>query len=78
MNWRVIIRPNAEADLQEAWSWYEAQRTGLETAARELRWEWLRAEAASIDAALVATGPGSAAVMMGLGMAALLGRRVVK
>ena len=29
MNWRVIIRPNAEADLQEAWSWYEAQRTGL-------------------------------------------------
>ena len=29
MNWRVIIRPNAEADLQEAWSWYESQRAGL-------------------------------------------------
>ena len=29
MNWRVIIRPNAEADLREAWSWYESQRAGL-------------------------------------------------
>ena len=29
MNWRVIIRPNAEADLREAWLWYESQRTGL-------------------------------------------------
>jgi len=29
---------------------------GLETAARELRWEWLRAEAASVGAAAVATG----------------------
>jgi plasmid stabilization system protein ParE len=29
LNWRVIIRPNAEADLREAWQWYESQRTGL-------------------------------------------------
>ena len=29
MNWRVIIRPNAEADLREAWAWYESQRAGL-------------------------------------------------
>jgi len=29
---------------------------GLETAARELRWEWLRAEAASTGATVVATG----------------------
>ena len=29
MNWRVIIRPNAEADLREAWLWYESQRAGL-------------------------------------------------
>jgi toxin ParE1/3/4 len=29
VNWHVIIRPNAEADLQEACSWYESQRAGL-------------------------------------------------
>jgi plasmid stabilization system protein ParE len=29
VNWRVIIRPNAEADLQEAQAWYESRRTGL-------------------------------------------------
>ncbi len=29
MNWRVIIRPNAEADIQEARAWYELQRAGL-------------------------------------------------
>ena len=29
MIWRVIIRPNAEADLREAWAWYESQRAGL-------------------------------------------------
>jgi toxin ParE1/3/4 len=29
VNWRIIIRPNAETDLQEAWSWYESQRAGL-------------------------------------------------
>ncbi len=29
MNWRVIIRPKAEADLQEARSWYESLRAGL-------------------------------------------------
>ncbi len=29
MKWRVIIRPNAEADLREAWSWYESQRVGF-------------------------------------------------
>jgi toxin ParE1/3/4 len=29
VNWRVIIRPRAEADLQGAWAWYESQRTGL-------------------------------------------------
>ena len=29
MSWPVIIRPNAEADSQEAWKWYESQRPGL-------------------------------------------------
>ena len=29
MNWQFIIRPKAEADLQEAWSWYETRRPGL-------------------------------------------------
>jgi toxin ParE1/3/4 len=29
VKWRVIIRPRAEADLQEAWIWYESQRRGL-------------------------------------------------
>lgn len=29
MNWRVIIRPNAEADAREAWEWYESRRPGL-------------------------------------------------
>jgi toxin ParE1/3/4 len=29
VNWRVIIRPNAEADLAEARIWYESQRAGL-------------------------------------------------
>ncbi|HEX5400148.1 MAG TPA: type II toxin-antitoxin system RelE/ParE family toxin [Verrucomicrobiae bacterium] len=29
MSWPVIIRPNAEADLREAWAWYESQRPGL-------------------------------------------------
>jgi len=29
VNWRVIIRPRAEADLQEAREWYETQRPGL-------------------------------------------------
>lgn len=29
MSRRVIIRPNAEADLQEARRWYETQRAGL-------------------------------------------------
>jgi toxin ParE1/3/4 len=29
VNWRVIIRPNAEADLREARSWYNSQRLGL-------------------------------------------------
>ena len=29
MKWRVIIRPRAEADLQDAWQWYESQRAGL-------------------------------------------------
>lgn len=29
VNWEIIIRPRAEADLQEAWSWYESQRSGL-------------------------------------------------
>lgn len=34
----------------------KARNLGLETAARELRWAWLKEEAASSDAALVATG----------------------
>ena len=29
MNWRVIIRPAAEADLRDARLWYETQRPGL-------------------------------------------------
>ena len=29
MKWRVIIRPNAEADLAGAQVWYESQRAGL-------------------------------------------------
>jgi plasmid stabilization system protein ParE len=29
VNWRVIIRPNAEADLREARLWYDSQRPGL-------------------------------------------------
>jgi plasmid stabilization system protein ParE len=29
VNWCVIIRPNAEADLAEARAWYESQRAGL-------------------------------------------------
>jgi toxin ParE1/3/4 len=29
VSWRVIIRPNAEADLRDAWAWYQSQRPGL-------------------------------------------------
>lgn len=29
MNRRVVIRPNAEADLSAARTWYESQRAGL-------------------------------------------------
>ena len=29
MSWRVIIRPNAEADAREARLWYESRRVGL-------------------------------------------------
>ena len=29
MSWRVIIRPNAEADAREARQWYESRRMGL-------------------------------------------------
>ena len=29
MSWRVIIRPNAEADLHEAQLWYNSRRLGL-------------------------------------------------
>jgi plasmid stabilization system protein ParE len=29
VSWQVIIRPRAEEDLQEAWSWYQSQRPGL-------------------------------------------------
>ena len=29
MSWRVIIRPNAEADAREARDWYESRRIGL-------------------------------------------------
>lgn len=29
MNWRVLIRPQAEADLRDARRWYERQRQGL-------------------------------------------------
>jgi len=29
VNWRVIIRPAAEADLRDARLWYETQRPGL-------------------------------------------------
>jgi len=30
MKYRVIVRPEAEYDLKEAFSWYEDNRTGLE------------------------------------------------
>ena len=29
MKYRVIVRPEAEHDLKEAFSWYEDNRTGL-------------------------------------------------
>ncbi len=29
MKWRLIVRPNAEADLREAFQWYESKRAGL-------------------------------------------------
>ena len=29
MKYRLIIKPEAEADLKEAYSWYEDKRTGL-------------------------------------------------
>lgn len=29
MKYRVIVRPGAEDDLKEAYSWYEDKRTGL-------------------------------------------------
>jgi toxin ParE1/3/4 len=29
VTWRVVIRPNAEADLRKAWLWYESLRPGL-------------------------------------------------
>lgn len=29
MNYRMIIRPEAEADLTEAYDWYESQLAGL-------------------------------------------------
>jgi toxin ParE1/3/4 len=29
MKYRVIVRPEAEGDLKEAYSWYEDKRIGL-------------------------------------------------
>ncbi|WP_373540063.1 type II toxin-antitoxin system RelE/ParE family toxin [Chamaesiphon sp.] len=29
MNYRLIIRPEAELDLEDAFTWYESQETGL-------------------------------------------------
>ena len=29
MKYRIIVRPEAEHDLKEAYSWYEDKRTGL-------------------------------------------------
>jgi toxin ParE1/3/4 len=29
MKYRIIVRPDAEDDLKEAYSWYEDKRTGL-------------------------------------------------
>lgn len=29
MNWTVLVRPRTEADLREAYRWYEARRRGL-------------------------------------------------
>ncbi len=29
MNYRIIVRPEAENDLKEAYSWYEEKRSGL-------------------------------------------------
>lgn len=56
---RALARPFG-LDLAEAWldvkGHAKATGQGLETAARELRWSWLRAEAASCGAGAVATG----------------------
>ena len=35
MKWRIIIRPNAEADLREAQLWYNSQRPNLGDDLRE-------------------------------------------
>lgn len=49
-----------DVDLAEAWLDVEGHRQvtgeGLETAARDLRWSWLRAEAEAFGATVVATG----------------------
>jgi hypothetical protein len=29
MNWRVVIRPEVERDVEEAASWYESKQAGL-------------------------------------------------
>ena len=29
MNWQVVIRPGAEADLYDAKRWYDSRRPGL-------------------------------------------------
>ena len=29
MNWRVVVRPEVRADLDDAVAWYDEQRTGL-------------------------------------------------
>jgi hypothetical protein len=31
MNYRLIIRPEAELDLEDAFTWYESQDTGLDS-----------------------------------------------
>ena len=30
MNWRVVVRPEVRVDFDEAASWYEGRRAGLE------------------------------------------------
>ena len=64
MSWRVIIRPNAEADVREARQWYESQRTGLgDELLEEIRSGW---EEVSASPALRVVAPVNAGETRGI------------